>query len=379
MALRRSRVVNELRILHVLPHLSPDRRYGGPLTVALTQARALIDRGHEVVVLGGADRGLPRRALVDGVECRLFRSFAPRRSAFGFRTAPGLKSWYLRHAGSFDVSHIHLARDFTTLPVAAASGAIPTVLQPHGMLSPSTTAPRRLLDSIWTRPAFRNASAVIALTARERELLRADFADFRAHLLPNAVERRTVNRRPEDGVTRVLYLARLHTRKRPRLFLQAATLLSKRGGHWSFDVVGPDEGELRFLKHLANQSPDLDIRFHGPATASETVDYFASADIYVLPSVDEPFGLTMLESLAVGTPVVAASDAPLGVELNSLGLADLFDGTPENLADVIDNLASDTNRRAEIARMSAKRIDEFWGTETMAGRLEEIYEEVLSR
>ncbi len=369
--------IRSLRILHLLSHVSPGRRYGGPNTVALTQAEGLIERGHDVMVAAGSNDYPLGRTTIGNVPAMLFPSRPLLPGSFGARIAPGLSRWVRQKSGQFDIVHIHLARDLSVLP-AATRVHVPATVQPHGMLAAASDPLRRAVDTALVRRVMANAGMGIALNESEARVLNESFGMVDVEVLPNAVAVATVRRRNiAGGDLNILFLARLHARKRPMLFAQAAVELARRGLTARYTIVGPDEGEARHVRDIIASAPAVDIRLTGPATAAEVADCFAAADIYVLPARGEPFGLTMLESLSAGTPVIADRDSPLGRQLAGLGLARLFDGTVEGLVDAIAALASDRSARSEIARIGPDIVQRHWGVGGMIRKLEKVYERTL--
>ena len=113
---------------------------------------------------------------LNGVPVRLFaaRTLVPG-TGFAGMGAPALSRWFHRTGLSFDVVHIHLARELVVLPMALAARrhGIPYVLQTHGMVVPSRHPLAPPLDAVWTRKVLRDAGAVFYLTPQEREQLGA--------------------------------------------------------------------------------------------------------------------------------------------------------------------------------------------------------------
>jgi glycosyltransferase involved in cell wall biosynthesis len=361
-----------IRVLHLVTHLSPDRRFGGPNTVALTQARALLRLGIEVVIAGGAE-GFPVGAgQIDGVSVKLFPSRQVVGSSWAFRAAPGLTSWVRKVEKQFDLAHVHVARDLTTLPLAATL-SIPTVLQPHGMILPSNAIGKRAYDRLWGQRAFKRAKAVIALNEDELKSLRERFSFRESHILPNSIEDRDGERPSNRDFNTVLFLARLNTRKRPQDFVNAARELLRSGSKDQFLLAGTDDGMGANLREMLRHENPSHIRVLGPVEGQQVRATMARADLYVLPAVSEPFGMTLLEALSVGTPVLARRDSILGIELSRLGLAKLYDGDARCLAIAIQEALSDAKWRRSVNRDAPAIIQRHWGSGYMAQKLAQVY------
>lgn len=246
-----------MRILSVVTLISPQGEYGGPVRVALNQARELIELGHSVTVCA-ATRGFDTPpAQMSGVPLRLFpaRQVLPG-SGFAGLAAPSLWCGVARHVTEFDVCHIHAARDLVTLPAAAIARArnVPFVLQTHGMIDRSTKPLAVPLDLALTRPVLRGAGRILYLTPVERQgLVEVGGAGLPLVELPNGVPWADEHEPP--AASEVLYLARLAGRKRPALFAEVAAELSAEFPDASFALVGPDEGEGDNVRRVIAASP----------------------------------------------------------------------------------------------------------------------------
>ena len=256
-----------MKILSVVTLVSPDAAYGGPVRVATNQARALQERGHEVV-LAAATRGyeVPPTEL-DGVP---FRGFPTMQLVpgvgFAGLASPRLLGWCRRAADHFDVVHVHLARDLVTLPVATVvrSRHPRLVLQTHGTIDPSTHLLSRPLDVVLTRPVLRSADATLYLNPLEREgLLNVEPKTGGLTPLENGVPTTNVEPAPEPRLE-VLFLARLQARKRPLTFIEAIAPLVEQFPQWTFTLVGPDEGEGSAVRRAIDRLATPRVRWEGP-------------------------------------------------------------------------------------------------------------------
>jgi glycosyltransferase involved in cell wall biosynthesis len=352
-----------MRVLSIVTLMSPSGEYGGPVRVALNQAKALQEAGHDVTVAGGA-RGyggtLPRSD--GGVPLRLFRARTVIPGiGFAGLAAPGLQRWIKKAARSADVVHVHAARDLVTLPVARwlRRAGIPYVVQTHGMIDASRSPLARPLDALVTRAVLRGAKAVFYLTERERNDLGIVAGDRLTLIeLPNGVPEAPATHRG-SGTKEVLYLARLASRKRPVIFTEMALALTERFPDVKFTLVGPDEGEGPAVRRLIGQAGySKNIRWEGPISPAETSTRMAGASIYVLPAVDEPYPMSVLEAMSVGLPVVITDSCGLAPAVRDIGCGTIVDASLPSLIDAVGALLSDddTARRMGRAGVAASRI-----------------------
>ncbi|WP_328535643.1 glycosyltransferase [Streptomyces sp. NBC_00344] len=314
-----------MRVLHAVTLHSPTHAFGGPVRVALNLSRGLRTRGHDarLIALGdGFDGPLPTE--VDGVPTRLFqaRRFLP--LGFSGITSPALIAAAGRLVREADIVHVHLARDLVTLPVALAAlrAGRPLVLQTHGMVDPSERPLAKALDALAVRRLLRRASAVLYLTEHERRGLEAvtgpPALDSTTRLV-NGVPAQEARPVP-TGAPRILYAARLQARKRPRDFVAAVPEILRHHPEAEFVVAGPDEGELAPVQALIAEL-GMGERVHCPGSLSgdEMLAELRRAHVYVLPSVDEPFPMSVLEALSVGTPAVVTQSNGLARDIAASG------------------------------------------------------------
>ncbi|WP_327294066.1 MULTISPECIES: glycosyltransferase [unclassified Streptomyces] len=346
-----------MRVLHTVTLHSPTHAFGGPVRVALNLSRGLRERGHEarLVALGDGFGGtLPTE--VEGVPARLFRARRMLPLGFSGITSPALIAAAGRLVRGADLVHVHLARDLVTLPVALAAlrAGKPLVLQTHGMVDPSDRLLAKALDALAVRRVLRRASAVLYLTGHERRGLEAVApagSGRPLHLtrLVNGVPAQEARPTP-PGPPRVLYAARLQARKRPQDFVAAVPEILRHHPEAEFVVAGPDEGELASVQALISEL-GLDGRVHCPGSlsAAEMLAELRQAHVYVLPSVDEPFPMSVLEALAAGTPAVVTHSNGLARDIADAGAGRVVAGAAELAAGVLELLDPGANGAASAA------------------------------
>ncbi len=342
-----------MRILQVVALLSPDGAYGGPARVALNQSAELARRGHQVTIAAGTRGYLLPPTEFDGVPARLFnaRTLLPG-TGFPGVGAPGLTRWFSRSGGAeFDIVHIHFGRDLVVLPMAAAARRhrIRYVLQTHGMVAPSRHPLVGPLDAVWTRKLLRDAASVLYLNERERDQL-TEVAGPTLRLSPvgNGVpDYPVVGDLP--GPPEVLFVARMHVRKRPMAFVEMAKSLLDQGLDAQFTLVGPDEGEGPALRAALDGHPR--IAWEGALPPAAIPERMAAARVYVLPSEREPYPMTVLEAMSVGLPVVISADCGLAPLVDQAGCGIVTNGEVPALSAAVKALLTN----ADCARTMGER------------------------
>jgi glycosyltransferase involved in cell wall biosynthesis len=367
-----------VKILSIVTLVSPTGEYGGPVRVALNQAQALIDRGHEVTI-AGAHRGYDGVAPTDlhGIPAALFpaRTVLPG-AGFAGLTSPALNRWLRTAVRGFDMVHVHAARDLVTLPAAhcAYRAAVPFVLQPHGMIDPSSNPLARPLDSALTRPLLRSAKRVFYLTPEEHEALVAVGGSALAlQELVNGVPIPTESRAAESKTEEVLYLARMAPRKRPLMFVEMARRLAHDHPETRFTLIGPDEGEGKELRRAIAGEKSARVSWEGALAPEATTERMASASIYVLPSINEPFPMSVLEAMALGLPVVITESCGLAPLVRRTGCGLVTDETQAGLDDAVRSLLDDAVLARAMGEKGSRVAREELSMTAVARILEEAY------
>ncbi len=367
-----------MRILQVVTLISPDGSYGGPARVALNQSAELIRRGHDVTLAAAARdyRVLPTE--LNGVPVRLFGAWAALPgTGFAGLYAPSLRTWFNRSAQGFDVVHVHLARGLVALPVAASARrrGIPYVVQTHGMMVPSRHPLAPMLDNLWTRRVLRGAGTVFFLTPQERKQLDAvGGPDLPFDQLGNGVPEYSRASAPADPAE-VLFVARIHSRKRPVAFIEMARRLLDAGIEARFTLIGPDAGAGTALRTALAGDPR--IVWEGTLAPTAVPDRMAAASVYVLPSVREPYPMTVLEAMSVGLPVIVTDDCGLAPLVARTGCGIVTEpGVPALAAAVQTVLANRSLARAMGERARAVVRTEL-GMHAIGEHLERAYSDIL--
>ena len=367
-----------MRVLHVTTLVSPDGAFGGPVRVAVNQTAALRRRGHDALLVAG-ERGHAGRppTELEGVPVKLFPAghLLPSTGFSGVFSTTLLR-WLRTALDTVDVVHVHVGRDLVSLPAAwlARRCGVPYVLQTHGMVIGSRNPLAGPLDALLTRRVLRGASAVLCLNEREQGQVQSLVRQpLRLELLGNGVpvadDVPPLPSRPE-----VLFCSRLHPRKRPAMFAEMARDLLARGVDATFVLVGPDEGEAAAVSQIVAAVDDSDkLRWEGALDPAKTLDRMRRASLLVLPSVDEPMGMAVVEAMSVGRPVVVTSSCGLAAMVTDTGCGTVVDESYGGLVDGVAAALADPARLRRQGTVALRAARELYGMDAVAGRLEAIY------
>ncbi|GKQ39702.1 glycosyltransferase [Streptomyces sp. A012304] len=368
-----------MKLVHAVTLVSDDGAFGGPTSVALAQLQECAARGHDVTLVSlwrGRSPAARRIGAVRFVSRPAWR-LVPGRGCLGLMHPLLLRDLW-RAMGRADAVHLHAGRDLVSLAalIVARLRRTAFVTQTHGMVEPRSGVVARVFDAVYV-PLLRRARCCFVLTERERRALSEVLGPDGPPLvtLPNGLraagdEART---RPRDD-HQVIFLARLHPRKRPEAFVEMAALVHKEMPEARFTLYGADEGSLPAVSRLIADRGLTDVVSYGGALDhAAALEAYRRAAVYVLPSVHEPFPMTVLEALAEGTPVVCTDSSGIAAELARREAALVTDGSPEALADAVCLLLADTPLRRRLADTGRRAIDEVFSIRAVVDRLETAY------
>lgn len=228
-----------------------------------------------------------------------------------------------------NIVHFHglWQRGFPALAAQARAAGVPVVVSPHGMLEPWAFHHKRwkklpyfhLIEKRW----LSRASCILATAepegARLRELLPSTRIEsiplgLTGDALPDyAGARARLGWREDETV--LLYLSRIHEKKGLDLLISALAGVEK-NANTRLVIVGPEEQpafaqRCRLIaEQRAMNLPRID--WLGPVWGDDRFRFFQGADLFCLPTHSENFGLVVLESLQVGTPVLTTTGTPWG-------------------------------------------------------------------
>lgn len=311
-------------VLRVVTLASRTGRYGGPFDTATRQAQALRTGGFPTRVLAGAFPGdrPDSSALAPGRYVRVRNLLRVRGFLSTFSARMAIATVQEAHLAR--TVHVSFARELVPIWSALVALALGRrlVLQPHGMLTSRTSFWHRVLDRVCIRPLFSRSSAVIALSGSEAQDLLAwsGGAMPPVHIVGNPLPTRVrvppVERAlPAPDVIRVVFIARLHPRKRVVDFLAAAEAARAADLPWRWTVVGPDGGDGALVRRAAEDNASLD--YLGAVSADSVVDQLSDATVFVMPSEREPWGNVLATAIALGIPSVVTRSAALAPQVEA--------------------------------------------------------------
>jgi glycosyltransferase involved in cell wall biosynthesis len=307
-----------MKVLHVSAYYAPAFVYGGPPRSIHALCRAL--RRHQVDVqvfttaangAGSLPASITERATFEDVPVRYFPRSFPNTPIGSKELTAALRS----DVASYDVVHVHGLWNRVVWAAAreARRAGVPYVLSPRGMLEPAALAHRAWRKRAgWVlvdRDVVRGASLLHATSEAERETLVALDAASVA-LIPNGVEIEQLKRTASATSPLVVFVGRIHPIKRLDLLIDAFVQARQQRRDLQLAIAGPDDSGLQPSLALRAGAHADAVRWVGAVDDAGRQALLSEASMFVACSDSESFGMSVLEAMAAGVPVIVTKTCP---------------------------------------------------------------------
>ena len=274
----------------------------------------------------------------------------------------------LQHKDEFDVIHAH---DWLTYLAGAAAKELtgkPLVVHVH-----ATSFDRSSDDKIDTRVYDIERSEL----TRNIVINRYGIPPGKVVAVHNAVdfsgrEDLRVERGVRDKV--VTFLGRVTFQKGPEYFIEAAAKVLKRCGNVRFVMAGSGDMLNRCIRHVARLGISDRFHFTGFLRGAEVQKMFALSDVYIMPSVSEPFGISPLEAMQTNVPTIISKQSGVAEVLKYAIKVDFWD--VDAMADAIYGLLNYSAMADMAARCGYDEVNALkWNN--AAYKIKKVYESVI--
>lgn len=326
-----------MRILRAIRSVNPEG--GGPIEGITQVSRMLGTMGHEVELVS---LDTTKDAWVQNCPIKVH---ALGKGGRDFGYAPDYVRWLTRHGAEYDAIVVSGLWQFHGLGawLALRRAGVPYFVFPHGMLDPwfKRAYPLKHLKKWLYWPwaeyrVLRDARAVLFTCEEERRLARDSFWLYRCEERVVSYGTAAPTGRPEQqrelfyarfptlrGKRLLLFLSRIHPKKGCDVLVQAFADLVRRSVNgtarepWHLVMAGPDQ--TGWQRELEAEVERLGlagrVTFTGMLRGDEKWGAFHAADLFVLPSHQENFGIAVVEALSCGLPVIVGSGVNIWREI----------------------------------------------------------------
>ncbi|MEQ8971703.1 MAG: glycosyltransferase [Coleofasciculus sp. C1-SOL-03] len=387
-----------MRVLHVIPSVSP--ALGGPTQVVLNLVQALREWGIDTEIVTTNDNGatvldvpLNQRIEYKQVPVWFLPRFSPPLKEFIFSAA--LTQWLWQHIQDYDILDNHYLFSYAS----TCAGAIarwyqtPYTVRTMGQLSPWALEQSRLKKQLYTflieRHNLNRAAAIHCTSANEAQDVRkfgistpTVTLPLGVNLLPDCPEAKQ-NLHQSYGIPNqtpiVLFLSRLHYKKRPDLLIQALSQLTVKS--YDFHLILAGSGEPDYVNYLqklvASVGLTKNTSFAGFVTGEDKNLLLQGSDIFVLPSFSENFGVAVAEAMAAGLPVIVTPGVQISPEIAEAKAGLVVEGEVETLTDAIATLLNSPHLRHKLGENGKRLVSHRYSWKVIAQNLISVYTAII--
>ena len=378
----------------------------GPLTGGLRVGvlglcKGLAKRGHQVsLYTTNADENeilnvpLGVSTLEEGVEVFFYPA---QKIIFGNVLSYPLVAALKHRVPNVDLVLIHSMYQLTSTAAAfyCRKFRVPYVVRPHGIMDPKLARRRRWLLKWAYIQLFEkrnlNCAAAIQYSSRMEDEMARHFIQVKSPslLIPEGVSLKPFEKLPNrgnfrdkypemEGKSLILHLGRIHQKKGLDLLVEAFSRVAARRDDIHLVLAG--SGDKGYVMQITKMLHDLDVfdrtTITGQLDEDEKLAILRDADIFVLASHGENFGISVVEAMACGLPVIISDKVGIWREILEASAGTVTKCQPEEIADAIDNLLNDSELRMAMGQRGKNIARDKFSSDRMSESMETAYQAI---
>ncbi len=388
-----------MHVLHILSGLDP--RAGGPANALVGLAIAQANAGMDVHILAtwreGWDESLAQRLQAhENITTRLVGPIGGWR-----KTHPDVQRVANEEVAKADVLHVHALWESIQLAAsrAARRHRKPVIFRPCGMLDPWSMGQSSEGGGGWKKRAYLalvlrrelNAARLIHFTTQSEADLAARWRlKTPTIVVPNGLNLPEFAQLPPRGAFRkahgigeqtrvILFMSRVHPKKGLDLLIPAFEKAAPDVPDSLLVIAGPDYLDTRqHMKELAQQCGLQDrVRFVDMLSGPDRVQALVDADLFVLPSRQENFGIVVAEAMAAGRPVIISDQVNTHPEVTAAAAGDVVPLEFNAIAASLVKWLGDDEARAAAGQRGHAYAHATWDWNVIARQWGETYRALL--
>lgn len=392
----RGRAGGQMRVLHVIPSLAV--RDGGPAKAEVEECRELLRRGHDAAIYttdvdgrGRLDVPLRRPVEVEGVNVTYFATSVDHYYKYSSAMAAALNG----DVRKYDLVHINSLYQFPSTAAAyyCRKHGVPYILRPHGALGPSLfrrhALRKRLYELLIEQRNLDAAAATHFTSAEEMRLAESSGLRFRGVVVPLGVD-------VEDRLTGwgsaadelwpelrgnkvLLFLSRINFVKGLDILAPAFAEIYRRHADARLVIAGPDNDGYgaRVRGWLAGSGALRATTFTGMVSGERKAALLGRADMFLLPSYSESFGIVVVEAMAAGLPMVISNRVNIWREIDAARAALVVNPDAREVAKAISTLLDSPALGKEMGARGRRLARERFSWSGAGDQLVGLYREIV--
>ncbi|MEM7145827.1 MAG: glycosyltransferase [Verrucomicrobiota bacterium] len=391
-----------MRVLHVIPSVSPRR--GGPSVAVVQMVKTLASRGVNVEIATTNDHGndtldvpLNEQVEFQGATVRFFQRFSPPVNPVReFAWSSPFRRWITSNISRYTIVHAHAIFSFvpTFTMLSARRQSVPYIVRPLGQLDEwSLTQAKHkkaLYMSLLERKNINGAARIHCTSKNESETISRLGLIPKREIIPHGILQ---TQPPPEAASKLrekyslpknqpilLFLSRLHPKKGFDILIPA---LSKYSEH-PFSLIIAGQGTSDYESNLRHEIEKNGLArntiFAGFVEGENKSLLLAGADLFVLPSYDENFGIAALEALAHGLPVLLTNTVDLADFVQKEHAGFVCGASSDGIVSGLDQAFSsfDTIRDPAFRNGIKEKTERQFDWQVVASRLESVYQNITS-
>ncbi len=375
-----------MKTLHIIPNIS--RKMGGSAyavnNILMLEKTAGIEGTVLCIIAEEPDSRLTEYATVEV----LAPSFPAR-----FSRSKNAIKWLHKNAVNYDIVIIHTI--WAALPIEAAHVLrklkVPFVIWPHGGLDPFDLQKKKnfkkILGPIFVKPMLEKCEAIICTAEKEAEVLEVYGSKSKKMILPLPVlkSQASGNRErfrdrfsigSEDFV--LIFLSLLYYKKGLNLLIPAVKELSKMYSNLKVVIAGSElNGYGKIVNKLIEEHQlENKVIVTGFLSGQDKYDAFAGSDCFVLPSMNENFGIAIVEALNAGLPVLISKNVYIWKEIIQNGGGWVCEYSIESVTESIKGVLDNNDEYSE-KKKNAAEVAKIFSPESLKNNYMKVYQEII--
>lgn len=266
----------------------------------------------------------------------------------------------------------------------------PYLISVHGMLEPWSLEQGKLKKKIalqlYQKTDLENAYCIHATANSEAQSIKDLGFKNPIAIIPNGINTADYPLKKETDFSnttkKILFLSRIHYKKGIELLIDAwSSILDTNRKGWEIEIVG--SGDKVYIDSLKKKIIDLNlqnqIKISDPKYGKDKTQAYHSADLFVLPTYSENFGMVVGEALSCGVPVITTKGTPWK-DLEEYNAGSWIDIGVESLKNELEKyLPKDLPELKKMGVNGRKLVEEKYSIESVGAQFKELYSWILNK
>ena len=395
-----------MKLLHVIPSVGPNR--GGPTYAVLQTVKYLRELGVDSEIVTTNDNGpgkilevpLNRLTEYEGVPVRFFQRFSSSLTSVNFNAdkaflfSSDMTKWLWKSIHNYDALETRYL--FCYAPdcarIIAQIKKVPYVVHPTGQLTSwalsQSARKKKIYSWLLERRNLKYASVIQCSSPGEVEDVRKFGVETPTFVAPNGVDipvkipdaNNNLLRKYKisSKATIILFLSRLHPKKRPDFLIRALQPLATQGKNFHLILAGSgDEVYIDELKSLVDSLNLTDkVTFAGFVIGKDKELLLQGSDIFALPSFSENFGIAVAEAMASSLPVVITPGIQICHDVIESDAGLVVEGKVELFSTAILQLIESPELRRKLGKQGKSLVLQKYAWNIVSQKILSVYKSI---